>query len=438
MLDRTSRAADWAACCVGSGRVRRPYGADPTRASLPGHESRAASTARSVFARSVSATVETEPTSDPSLSPAAMPRWVGRAIIWFWLGFATLWVLRGVFHSLRGFFITLLVSLFLSFAIEPAVNWMAAKGLRRGPATLLVFLAMILSTSVFTFAIGAVVVNEVQDFIEESSTYLDSIENWVNKTFDAKVDFDDLRQQIEESEGTNGFLEDAAGKALEFGLTALGVLFNLLTIGLFTFYLVADGPRLRRTICSRLPPHRQAQVLRGWELAIDKTGGYLYSRFLLAVISATAHWIAFTIIGVPYALALGVWVGVMSQFVPVIGTYLAGALAVLIGLLDDPWKGVFALAVAVVYQQVENYLLAPRVTAHTLSLHPAIAFAGVIIGAALLGPVGALLALPAAAVIQALISSFGERHDVIESDLLAEPAARASEHRAFRLTRKKV
>ncbi len=374
----------------------------------------------------------------PDEAPTAnwTPRLVNRAILVFWLGFATLWVLRGVMHSLRGFFITLLVSLFLSFAIEPAVNWLASRGWRRGPATLLVFLALLLSTSVFVFAIGTVVVNEIQDFVDEASNYLDSIETWINDTFDAKVDFEDLRQQIEDSEGTNSFLEDAAGKALAFGLTALGVLFNMLTVGLFTFYLVADGPRLRRTICSRLPPHRQAQVLRGWELAIDKTGGYLYSRFLLAIISATAHWIALTIIGVPYSLALGVWVGVMSQFVPVIGTYLAGALAVLIALLDDPWKGALALAVVVVYQQVENYLLAPRVTAHTLSLHPAIAFAGVIIGAALIGPVGALLALPAAAVIQALIASFGDRHDVIDSDLLAEPTPRPAEHRSFRLTRR--
>lgn len=373
----------------------------------------------------------------PLPSSTAMPRWVLRAIAAFWVGFATLWVLRGVLHSLRGFFITVLVSLFLSFAIEPAVNWLAARGWRRGAATWLVFAGVLVSTSVFVFAIGSLVVNEVQDFIDESDTYLDSIERWVNDTFDADVDFEQLREQIQNDDGTSDALNDAAGKALEFGLTALGVLFNVLTIGLFTFYLVADGPRLRRAICSRLPPTRQAQVLRGWELAIDKTGGYLYSRFLLAVISAAAHWVALSIIGVPYALALGVWVGVMSQFVPVIGTYLAGALAVLIGLLDDPWKGAISLAVVVIYQQVENYLLAPRVTAHTLSLHPAIAFAGVIVGAALLGPVGALLALPVAAVVQAIISSFGERHDVIESDLLAEPTNRPSEHRSFRLTRRR-
>lgn len=375
-------------------------------------------------------------TTDPASLIGDMPRWVPRAIFAFWAGFAALWVMKGILHSLRGFSITILVSLFLSFAIEPAVNWLAQRGWRRGIATGLVFVVIFVSSSVFVFAIGSLVVNQVQDFVDDAPIYLDDIETWVNDKFDANVDFDDLRKKLEEDKGTNDFLNDAAGKALQFGITALGVLFQMLTIGLFTFYLVADGPRLRRTICSRLRPDRQAQVLRGWELAIDKTGGYLYSRFLLAVISSIAHWVGLSIIGVPYPVALGVWVGVMSQFVPVVGTYLAGALAVVIALLDDPIHGLITLALIAVYQQVENYLLAPRVTAHTLSLHPAVAFAGVIIGAALLGPVGALLALPAAAVIQAVVSSFGERHAVIESDLLAEPTTRVTEHRSFRMSRR--
>ena len=93
------------------------------------------------------------------------------------------------------------------------------------------------------------------------------------------------------------------------------------------------------------------------------------------------------------------WVGIISQFIPVIGTYLAGALAVLVAVLNDPVDGIIVLAFVVVYQQVENYVFAPRVTAQTLSLHPAVAFGTVIAGAAILGPVGALLALPVAAVM---------------------------------------
>ncbi len=178
------------------------------------------------------------------------------------------------------------------------------------------------------------------------------------------------------------------------------MVFQIFTIALFTFYLVADGPRLRRTICSVLPPERQEVVLQAWELAIEKTGSYLYSRFILAVLSTAFHWIVLAILGVPYALALALWVGIVSQFIPVVGTYLAGALAVLVALLNDPVDGVIVLIFVIVYQQVENYIFVPRVTAQTLELHPAVAFGTVIAGAAILGPVGALLALPAAAVIR--------------------------------------
>ncbi|MGH8977105.1 MAG: AI-2E family transporter, partial [Acidimicrobiia bacterium] len=151
---------------------------------------------------------------------------------------------------------------------------------------------------------------------------------------------------------------------------------------------------------------------------------YLYSRFILAVLSTVFHWIALAILGVPYALALAVWVGVISQFIPVVGTYLAGALAVLVALLNDPFDGVAILIFVLVYQQVENYIFVPRVTSQTLELHPAVAFGTVIAGAAILGPVGALLALPVAAVIQAFISTLGERHEVVESELTVEQARR--------------
>ena len=140
------------------------------------------------------------------------------------------------------------------------------------------------------------------------------------------------------------------------------VLFQVFTIGLFAFYLVAEGPKLRRTVCSLLPQKRQRYVLEVWDVAIAKTGGYIVSRGVLAVIAAVVHWAAFEIIDLPSGLALAIWVGVVSQVVPVVGTYLAGALPVLIGLIDEPASGLWVLVVIAVYQQVENYVLAPRIT----------------------------------------------------------------------------
>ncbi|MET1001415.1 MAG: AI-2E family transporter [Acidimicrobiia bacterium] len=362
-----------------------------------------------------------------------MPGWVPKGIALFWLGFIAVELIEGVLQALRSLLIVLTVSLFLSFAIEPAVNSLARRGWRRGVATGAVFLSILAVFAVFVFAIGSLVVSQVRNFVDEAPEYVQNIEDWINDTFDANVDFDDLADEFNDPEGpARQFVEDLAGSALEAGVTALAVVFQTLTIALFTFYLVADGPRLRRQICSVLPPDRQQVVLRAWELAIDKTGSYLYSRFILAGLSTGFHWIALTILDVPYALALALWVGIISQFIPVIGTYLAGALAVLVAVLNDPVDGIIVLAFVVVYQQVENYVFAPRVTAQTLSLHPAVAFGTVIAGAAILGPVGALLALPVAAVMSAFIAELGERHEVVESELTAYEQRRAPKRRWFR------
>jgi len=104
---------------------------------------------------------------------------------------------------------------------------------------------------------------------------------------------------------------------------------------------------------------------------------------------------------------------VISQFVPVLGTYVAAVLPLLLTFLESPGQAVFVAIVIVVYQQVENYLVAPRITARTLQMHPAVAFASAIAGAALLGAVGAVLALPAAAMIQSVASEWGRRHEVV-------------------------
>ncbi len=135
------------------------------------------------------------------------------------------------------------------------------------------------------------------------------------------------------------------------------------------------------------------------------------------------HFIAFSVIGVPYAVALAMWVGIVSQFVPTVGTYIAGAFPLLIALVEDPMDAVLVLAAILIYQQLENYLLSPRITANTMDLHPAVAFGSAIIGASLLGGVGAILALPVAATVTALVQTYGDHYDVIASGRIESPEA---------------
>jgi len=113
-------------------------------------------------------------------------------------------------------------------------------------------------------------------------------------------------------------------------------------------------------------------------------------------------------------------VGLISQFIPVIGTYIAGVLPILVTFIDSPVKALAVVLVIVLYQQLENFLISPRITARTMEIHPAISFGSAIAGGALLGPVGAILGLPVAAMAVALASAYGERHDLIENELIAE------------------
>jgi predicted PurR-regulated permease PerM len=155
-----------------------------------------------------------------------------------------------------------------------------------------------------------------------------------------------------------------------------------------------------------------------WDVTAQKTGGYVGARIVLAVINATTTAIVFVIIGMPSWLALAIWTGVVAQFVPTIGTYIAIALPVLVGLLsDNPWVGVIALAWGILYQQVENLTIEPRISARAVDVHPAVAFASVMLGAALFGVAGALLAIPVSAMLLALSQTYRKRY-ALHEDLL--------------------
>jgi predicted PurR-regulated permease PerM len=351
----------------------------------------------------------------------AMPRWVPRAILLFFGGVVALYLGRWLLVHLRTLLLLLLVSLFLSFAMEPAVNRLARRGWRRGAATGLVFLGVLVLIGLFVFAIGQLLAEQVNDFVDNAPGYVDDVVDFINDKFGTDIKSDELKDQItKEDSPVRRAAENLANNAVALSFTVLGVILQIFAVALFTFYLVADGPRLRRAICGLLPPRHQREVLRAWELAIEKTGQYIYSRALLALISGVAHGIFMEIIGVPFPLALAIWVGVISQFVPVVGTYIAGALPVLIALVHTPSTALWMLVFVVGYQQFENYLLIPRITARTLDIHPAVAFGSVIAGAGMLGPIGAVLALPAAAVFQAFISTYLPSHEVVDSVLTEE------------------
>lgn len=341
-----------------------------------------------------------------------MPSWLPRAIVLVLALVACFKVAEWAFHELYGLLLNIVVAFFIGLACEPAVDRLAARGMRRGAATALVFLGIVLAAAAFVAALGSLVADQIRLIIENFPDYVESLVEWINERFGTELRVDDLQQDFLKSDAVRDYLQRSADNVWGISTTVLGGLFTVLTVALFAFYFTAEGPRLRRAICSVLPPARQAEVLRAWEIAVAKTGGYLYSRGLMAIASGVAHYIVMELLDVPYAPALAVWVGIVSQFVPTVGTYIAGALPILLAFTVGPWTAVWLLGFVILYQQFENYLLQPRITAKTVDIHPAVAFGSVVAGAALLGAVGALIAIPATATLQAFLSAYVRRYEV--------------------------
>jgi predicted PurR-regulated permease PerM len=141
---------------------------------------------------------------------------------------------------------------------------------------------------------------------------------------------------------------------------------------------------------------------------------------VLAGLSTAFTFVFLTIVKVPYALPLAAFTGIVSQFIPTIGTYIGGALPIAVALTVSPTTGLLVLAFIVAYQQLENLIFAPKVSAQSLELNPAVSFLGVIGFGAVFGAMGAFLALPVLATIQAVSYTYVRRHELVDSPLLSE------------------
>jgi predicted PurR-regulated permease PerM len=348
---------------------------------------------------------------------SGLPAWVPRLLLMVVLTVFAAYATFNLIRRLQSLLLWLVASLFLSFALEPAVNWLVRRGWRRGTAAAAVLFGLGLVGLLMVALMVPLVIDQVQELVQRVPEWLAEASVYTERWFDVTLTSEEILEDIAGAEADIG---NIAANVAEVGGLLLGLLFQVLTIGLFTFYLVADGPRFRRAVCSLLPPRRQHEVLAAWDIAIDKTGGYLYSRLLLAVISSAVTFVVLQALGVPFALPLAIWQGFVSQFIPVVGTYIAAAIPLVVALLEDPWTALFFLIFVLVYQQIENYLLSPKITARTMQLHPAVAFGAALAGGSISGLIGAFMALPAAAVIQATVSTYLKRHEVVETELTRE------------------
>lgn len=324
---------------------------------------------------------------------------------------------------------TVIMAWFASIAMEPAVSRLSRR-MRRGAATGIVMLVIGLSAMVFVLAFGSLLVDQVASLLSVVPDVAARVLDAVNSRFGTDYTLESVLSSVDLSSPDWGrYAGGLLGGVLSVIGSLLGAVFSLFSLALVTFYLSADAPRLRRWIAGLFPAQGQEVFVTVWQTTVEKTGGYVAARVTLAAVCASTTAVVFLLIGMPSWLALALWTGVVAQFVPTIGTYLAITLPVIVGLQTDrPVIGLVALGWGILYQQVENLTLEPRISARATDVHPAVAFVGVLLGTALFGVAGALLAIPVVAVILSLVSAYVRRHELVaelrtaeDSELLASP-----------------
>ena len=321
-----------------------------------------------------------------------------------------------------------LMAWFAAIAIAPAVDRLA-RHMRRGLATGIVMLGLVLALVVFVVAFGQLLVDQVVQLLRGLPDLVDRVVAQINKRTGSNYDVAGIISSLHIDPGqVAGYATEVLSGVLGILGSVVGSVFGLFTFGLFTFYLSADGPRFRLWIASLFPQRMQQGAVTVWDITAQKTGSYVAARLILATINTACSAVVFALIGLPSWLALAIWTGFVAQFVPTIGTYIAIMLPVLVGLLSpSPWIGLAALAWGILYQQVENLTIEPRISSRAVDVHPAAAFGFVLLGTALFGVSGALLAIPVGAMVLSLGEMYQKRHELIPSlrgaDGTADPGA---------------
>jgi predicted PurR-regulated permease PerM len=357
---------------------------------------------------------------DPERAAKRPPQWVRPTIVWtiaVLVAVGVGLVLLGVLQTVV-FYIVL--ALFFSFALEPAVNWLHDKrGWRRGSATGLLLALVFLLLLVLVLIFVPTLLRAAATIAERLPEAAQDFEAWASDNLGVDVSTESLQSGSQEAASS---LEDSSRTPLSvlFGFTAslVGGIFAMFTVGMFIFYMVAEAPRFKRSVLSFFPRRKQEEFLSIWEAAIEKTGGYFYGKALLAVINGGLFYIWLRIVGVPGAAALALFQGVVAEFIPIVGTYIAAVVPLVVAFITVGSQGTLVLLIWVlIYQQVENYLLSPKIQGKTMQLHPAIAFGAALAGGAIGGLLWAFLALPFAATVQAAASLWIQRHEVVETEM---------------------
>jgi predicted PurR-regulated permease PerM len=291
------------------------------------------------------------------------------------------------------------VALFVALGLEPAVSWLARRGLRRGVAVTVVCVGFVAIVAGFLAVAVPPLVEQAAGFLGQTPRYLQLLQDRSSTIGQLDARFG-LQQHLQQLLAGNS--STLINGALGAGLAVLSGLGDTLVVVVLTVYFLAALPGMRRAAYRLAPASRRPRAVLIGDAVCVRFGGYVLGNVVMSVIAGTATFVWLLIFGVPYALPLAVLVALLD-LIPVVGAVIGGVLTTLVALAVS-WP--VALATAgffVLYKLVEDYLLMPKIMGRTVDVPALLTVVAVLIGGALLGVIGAVVAIPVAAAVLLVI-----------------------------------
>jgi predicted PurR-regulated permease PerM len=327
------------------------------------------------------------------------------------------------FVAARQAVLWIFIALFLAIVLSTPVTWLVERrGMKRGNAAMLVVLGLLGSLGLLGYLLISPFVGAIRDLIEDLPGIVERIRGSdLFQQLDQRTNLGEELQRRAETIAAD--LPSKLGDAFEVGGRIFGFGLGALSITFMTLFLVIELPNLSRALHSILCPRESTRVAMLEERITRTIGRYAIGAIVIAMIAGTVQGTAAWLLGVPFALALGIVAGLLG-LIPQVGATIAALLLSLVALTQGIPQAVAMLAVAIAYQQLENYVLQPTIQGRAAEISGFFVIASVIVGAALLGVVGALIAVPLTASAQIVIRELtAERRAAVALARAATPPA---------------
>jgi predicted PurR-regulated permease PerM len=298
-----------------------------------------------------------------------------------------------------------LIAVFFALAIAPPVNWLQDHRVPRWLAILLVYLAI----AAMIFGIGLLIVPPLAEGVDDLSAdlpgYVEDLRE--NETFREYDDRYDITERLQEqAEDLPNRLGDAAGTLRDVTVGVFSRFIQLFSILVIAFFLLMDGHRILNFLYSQLSEARERRLRTVTEDISAAINGYVFGNFVISVLAGLVTYVTLTILDVPFAVPLAILFA-FFDLVPLVGATVGGILVgIVVAFINFPVALIVWAIVLIVYQQVENNLIQPYIYGRTVELHPLVVIVAILIGGSLLGILGALLAIPAAATLQSIVRDY--------------------------------